>query len=226
MSHTFHTYHWIYWIGPILGALLASGFYKFIKMLEYETANPGQDSSKPEGESFNPDLDPSNPRVSFAGDDYAMEEGRGGQGISSTSASTWKPNGGAVDGAFNGDRTVNGVAYGNGHGNANGAGHDNGHLGVPGGNPQHVGTPREYGTQARPYSASPAPPHGNDQFAGLEEGGMHGDLRSENHRDRDVVAHRSALKASPVGQNGRPGTGGSLSSNTYQNRQMAGREEL
>jgi hypothetical protein len=41
--HTFSTYHWIYWVGPILGSLLASGFYKFIKMLEYETVNPGAD---------------------------------------------------------------------------------------------------------------------------------------------------------------------------------------
>src|SRR3982751_198700 len=40
---TFNTYHWIYWIGPILGALLASGFYMFIKALEYETVNPEQD---------------------------------------------------------------------------------------------------------------------------------------------------------------------------------------
>jgi len=28
----------------MLGALLAAGFFKFIKMLEYETANPGQDA--------------------------------------------------------------------------------------------------------------------------------------------------------------------------------------
>ncbi|KAH8667496.1 aquaporin-like protein [Tricladium varicosporioides] len=76
VSHKFHSYHWIYWVGPILGALLASGFYKFIKMLEYETANPGQDRSKPEGEYFNPNLNPSHPRVSFALEDYAMEEGR------------------------------------------------------------------------------------------------------------------------------------------------------
>ena len=34
----------IYWVGPILGALVATGFYKFIKILEYETTNPGQDS--------------------------------------------------------------------------------------------------------------------------------------------------------------------------------------
>ncbi|KAM0798390.1 aquaporin-like protein, partial [Usnea florida] len=41
--HTFHHYHWIYWLGPTLGSLLASAFYRFMKMLEYETANPGAD---------------------------------------------------------------------------------------------------------------------------------------------------------------------------------------
>ncbi|RYO78388.1 hypothetical protein DL766_009207 [Monosporascus sp. MC13-8B] len=39
----FQGYHWIYWVGPILGALLAAGFYLFFKALEYETVNPGQD---------------------------------------------------------------------------------------------------------------------------------------------------------------------------------------
>lgn len=53
--HSFYHYHWIYWVGPILGTLLASGFYKFIKMLEYETANPGQDMDEKENQSFNPD---------------------------------------------------------------------------------------------------------------------------------------------------------------------------
>ncbi|KAF2847799.1 aquaporin-like protein [Plenodomus tracheiphilus IPT5] len=43
VNHQFHDYHWIYWLGPILGAIVAAGFYKFIKILEYETANPGQD---------------------------------------------------------------------------------------------------------------------------------------------------------------------------------------
>ncbi|GAA6004801.1 uncharacterized protein JCM10292_002519 [Rhodotorula paludigena] len=29
--------HWIYWVGPALGAVIAAGFYRFIKFLEYET---------------------------------------------------------------------------------------------------------------------------------------------------------------------------------------------
>ncbi|CAD0094249.1 unnamed protein product [Aureobasidium vineae] len=37
--------HWVYWLGPALGALIAVVFYKFIKILEYEIANPGQDAT-------------------------------------------------------------------------------------------------------------------------------------------------------------------------------------
>lgn len=40
---TFDGYHWIYWVGPLLGATLAVMFYRAIKVLEYETANPGAD---------------------------------------------------------------------------------------------------------------------------------------------------------------------------------------
>ncbi|KAL9581713.1 MAG: hypothetical protein Q9212_003733 [Teloschistes hypoglaucus] len=74
--HSFYHYHWIYWLGPILGALLASGFYKFIKMLEYETANPGQDFDEREQEFFDPTKDTSRPIVNFASDGSAfIEEG-------------------------------------------------------------------------------------------------------------------------------------------------------
>jgi aquaporin rerated protein, other eukaryote len=52
--HSFYSYHWIYWVGPILGALLASGFYMFIKALEYETVNPEADGTGNDGMHFNP----------------------------------------------------------------------------------------------------------------------------------------------------------------------------
>ena len=43
--HDFPGYHWIYWVGPLLGSLLAGGYYKIVKYLNYEEANPGQDAS-------------------------------------------------------------------------------------------------------------------------------------------------------------------------------------
>ena len=52
--NSFHSYHWIYWIGPALGALLASGFYMFIKALEYETVNPEADATGNERRVFDP----------------------------------------------------------------------------------------------------------------------------------------------------------------------------
>ncbi|KAK8118177.1 aquaporin rerated protein [Apiospora kogelbergensis] len=36
--------HWIYWAGPIMGAVLAACFFRLIKALDYEEANPGQDA--------------------------------------------------------------------------------------------------------------------------------------------------------------------------------------
>ncbi|KIW20910.1 hypothetical protein PV08_01489 [Exophiala spinifera] len=40
----FPGYHYIYWFGPIMGALVAGGYYRFVKWLHYEDANPGQDA--------------------------------------------------------------------------------------------------------------------------------------------------------------------------------------
>lgn len=42
-------------MGPILGSIVAAGFYKFIKILEYETVNPGQDFNDVEAPAFNPE---------------------------------------------------------------------------------------------------------------------------------------------------------------------------
>ncbi|KAI1612119.1 aquaporin rerated protein [Exophiala viscosa] len=36
--------HWVYWVGPLLGGLLAAGYYQFCKFFKYEEANPGQDA--------------------------------------------------------------------------------------------------------------------------------------------------------------------------------------
>lgn len=44
VNTSFVHYHWIYWLGPILGSVVAAGFYKLIKILEYESANPNQDT--------------------------------------------------------------------------------------------------------------------------------------------------------------------------------------
>lgn len=50
--HSFPGYHWIYWLGPAMGSLMAAGFYHLINILEYETANPGQDFNEKEMEHF------------------------------------------------------------------------------------------------------------------------------------------------------------------------------
>ena len=44
VTRSFPGYHWIYWLGPVFGACIASGFYRFMKFLVYEEANPCQDS--------------------------------------------------------------------------------------------------------------------------------------------------------------------------------------
>ncbi|KAI7338336.1 aquaporin-like protein [Hortaea werneckii] len=48
VSGVFDSEHWIYWVGPGLGAIIAVVFYKFIKILQYEVANPGQDEASDE----------------------------------------------------------------------------------------------------------------------------------------------------------------------------------
>jgi aquaporin rerated protein, other eukaryote len=49
----FDSDHWIYWVGPAIGSIAAFVFYRFIKILEYEIANPGQDNTAEEEEEEN-----------------------------------------------------------------------------------------------------------------------------------------------------------------------------
>jgi aquaporin rerated protein, other eukaryote len=69
---SFQGYHWIYWIGPCLGALIAGGYFHFVKFFNYEEANPGQDSA---GGDLGEDLSQS---LSRSGTDPArqMENGQ------------------------------------------------------------------------------------------------------------------------------------------------------
>jgi len=52
--HDFDSNHWVYWVGPFIGTLLAVIFYKLIKILEYEMANPGQDGDLENDPTQNP----------------------------------------------------------------------------------------------------------------------------------------------------------------------------
>ncbi|KAH8668738.1 aquaporin-like protein [Xylariales sp. PMI_506] len=54
VTGTFEHEHWIYWLGPAMGCVFAVAFYKFIKMLEYEMANPGQDGDDINDPTKNP----------------------------------------------------------------------------------------------------------------------------------------------------------------------------
>ncbi|KAK6582990.1 hypothetical protein PZA11_004066 [Diplocarpon coronariae] len=55
VTHDFDNEHWIYWVGPFIGTLLAVGFYKLNKILEYEMVNPGQDGDERNDPTQNPD---------------------------------------------------------------------------------------------------------------------------------------------------------------------------
>jgi hypothetical protein len=60
----YHALTLCYRLGPILGSLVASGFFWFIKSCEYQTANPGQDFDDLEASAYNPEEDLTRPVVS------------------------------------------------------------------------------------------------------------------------------------------------------------------
>lgn len=89
----FQGYHWIYWLGPCMGGLLAAGYYRFVKWMNFgslEEANPGQDSSDgafdakieevqsrqaEEGQSTEMYTSPAPPRQSWSGDQRTQAYG-------------------------------------------------------------------------------------------------------------------------------------------------------
>ncbi|EXJ85454.1 aquaporin rerated protein, other eukaryote [Capronia coronata CBS 617.96] len=86
---SFPSEHWIYWVGPLLGSLLASGFFWFIKSAEYQTANPGQDFDDLEATAYRPEEDLTRPVVSptavlepVASRDGASRNSKDGRSIS------------------------------------------------------------------------------------------------------------------------------------------------
>lgn len=48
INRSFPGYHWIYWVGPLLGSLLASGFYGLLVLVRWQNINPGQDRDESE----------------------------------------------------------------------------------------------------------------------------------------------------------------------------------
>lgn len=57
VTKNFPGYHYIYWFGPVMGALLAFGMYRIVKIVEYQTVNPGQDFDDHEAAAFKPPED-------------------------------------------------------------------------------------------------------------------------------------------------------------------------
>lgn len=96
---------WIYWVGPCLGSCVAVGFYRFVKLLEYETANPGADFNEKEAEVFTFDeenaasaKDVSRPTIAAGQPDY-IADSSGVRPSTSRSGDQIPGFGGRVDGA-------------------------------------------------------------------------------------------------------------------------------
>jgi hypothetical protein len=54
VTHNFPGYHWIYWIGPALGSFLSAAFFYLLELLDWKTANPGQDFDDLETQAMTP----------------------------------------------------------------------------------------------------------------------------------------------------------------------------
>ncbi|KAL4912749.1 aquaporin-like protein [Aspergillus aurantiobrunneus] len=86
VNREFPGYHWIYWVGPLLGSLLASGFYGFLALLSYESVNPGQDFNEWEAKMGAGPWDSRNPRSYSDTATLHRAVSPGGDGRGSTAA--------------------------------------------------------------------------------------------------------------------------------------------
>ncbi|KAJ5771150.1 uncharacterized protein N7511_003201 [Penicillium nucicola] len=59
INRSFPGYHWIYWVGPLLGSLLASGFYGLLCLVRWQNINPGQDHNEWEAQARKQSMVPS-----------------------------------------------------------------------------------------------------------------------------------------------------------------------
>ncbi len=66
VNHNFPGYHWIYWVGPLLGSLVATGFFYILEALNWRTTNPGQDYDDLEYQMISPSNPTTRPNVAHA----------------------------------------------------------------------------------------------------------------------------------------------------------------
>lgn len=67
INRSFPEYHWIYWVGPLLGSLLASGFYGLLVIVRWQNINPNQDLDEWEVKARNESTVPSEHTVTDQG---------------------------------------------------------------------------------------------------------------------------------------------------------------
>ncbi|PYH97138.1 aquaporin-like protein [Aspergillus ellipticus CBS 707.79] len=77
INRSFPGYHWIYWVGPLLGSLLACGFFTFLRYFQYHTVNPGQDFNEWEAKNGPGSWDVSMHRPSFFSESTVLESPEG-----------------------------------------------------------------------------------------------------------------------------------------------------
>ncbi|KAK3710704.1 Aquaporin-1 [Vermiconidia calcicola] len=181
----FPSEHWIYWVGPFLGVLIAVGFYKFCKILEYETANPGQDFNEKEDEEFNVDEDNAATHEDVA---------RPIPGSASSKNTDQTPGEGGRASSANYQQTPTKSAPRRSTSNSNQP-RTNGRS-KPSMFDGNTNDQRSYGNDQRPYSSDQRP-YGGGRYSQSSAGGY-----APNHTDLD--GYNGTYDNSPIVERGHP----------------------